>query len=557
MGIKYFFKWFKSNFSTNIENIKKDSAVNVNIDNLLIDMNGIFHNSAQKIYQYGNFKRMMKVNTRNIDQTLVFRDICQSIEKIMSIVNPKKRVILCVDGPAPLSKQSQQRQRRFTSSINNDNNSFDSNSITPGTKFMDRLTKYIDWYIKLQLSSNSPLWVDLEIIFSNEKAPGEGEHKLFNYIRKFGKNDESYCIHGLDADLIMLSLGINLEKFYLLREEQMGKDYGYYLIDIFGAKNRLIDMMRWEESEVKFDKELCIKDFIFMCFTVGNDFLPHIPAIEIITGGIEQMLDVYKMVCSTYGHLLENLDKGLRFRKESLQIFLGVFSQYERGVFQEKINTKGEYYPDPILEKCVDEQGVLDIKKYRETYYKTNFPKNVSRQHICHSYLEGMQWVISYYTNGVTNWSWRYPYHYAPFSYNLASHVKSFVFPEYDATSPTKPFLQLLSVLPPKSSHLLPFPLSDILKSNTSPLSEYCPEDFIIDLSGKKNAWEGIAILPIIDYSLFENVYEKNQHLIECNDMKRNILGKTFVYKKGDKQYYIKSFYGNFMCNTETKIMDL
>ena len=68
-----------------------------------------------------------------------------------------------------------------SSQSENTPNSFDSNSITPGTVFMDHLTKYIDWYIRKKISSNVK-WRNLEVIFSNEKVPGEGEHKVLNFI---------------------------------------------------------------------------------------------------------------------------------------------------------------------------------------------------------------------------------------------------------------------------------------------------------------------------------------------------------------------------------------
>ena len=59
MGIKHFFMWFKNHFSEYMKAMRKGVTlhqVGAHIDNLMIDMNGVFHNSAQKIYQYGNFK---------------------------------------------------------------------------------------------------------------------------------------------------------------------------------------------------------------------------------------------------------------------------------------------------------------------------------------------------------------------------------------------------------------------------------------------------------------------------------------------------------------------
>ena len=74
MGIKHFFMWFKNQFSEHTHKLNKDQtleSVQVDIDNLMIDMNGIFHNSAQKIYEYGNHKPPRRlIPSRNIKQSI-------------------------------------------------------------------------------------------------------------------------------------------------------------------------------------------------------------------------------------------------------------------------------------------------------------------------------------------------------------------------------------------------------------------------------------------------------------------------------------------------------
>jgi len=59
---------------------------------------------------------------------------------------------------------------------------FDSNVITPGTDFMHRLAKALRGYI-LERSNNDYYWKGLTIIFSDAFVPGEGEHKILDFIR--------------------------------------------------------------------------------------------------------------------------------------------------------------------------------------------------------------------------------------------------------------------------------------------------------------------------------------------------------------------------------------
>jgi 5'-3' exonuclease len=586
MGIKHFFSWFKKRFADGIYRLQKEETFadmkeeiimeeGVVIDNFMIDMNGLFHNSTQKIYEYGNCKprarflgsRRPSQRTSGLQKQMkVFEDVCMTIDKVFNIVKPRKKLILCVDGPAPLSKQNQQRQRRFMSALEKEtdtNRTFDSNCLTPGTKFMDYLTKYIDWYIRKKMSDDNSDWSKIEVIFSNEKAPGEGEHKLINFIRKYGNKEESYCIHGMDADLIMLSLGTHIPKFWILREEPMSSSFEFYVIDIGNVRRGMGEIMCWNDSksEKKYDVESAINDFIFMCFTVGNDFLPHIPGIEIIEGGIDFMLDVYKNTCEIYGHITRNTSKGIRFRRKSLKAFLGTVSQYEKGVLQDKLSHKDVFFPDHLLEtnsKIVEGKYDLNISQYREDYYKTNLPDAKDMEKLCHDYLEGMQWVMTYYTQGVPNWKWRFPYHYAPFAHTIAENVSTFSFKDYPVTTPTVPFIQLLSVLPPKSAGLLPAPLDDLLISEKSPMADYCPEEFPVDLSGKRQTWEGTVILPMVDYANVEKWYFDRIKNVDERDRKRNILGKSFIYStQCVKPFELHSYYGDFTCKVGIKVIDL
>lgn len=275
MGVKHFFYWLKNKFPECMKTIHRNSLLEVTIDNLYIDMNGIFHTAAQKSFEYGNYKPQARLlgnrnhprkSYRELEE-LLYKEVAIQIEYYLNFCKPQKRLIMCVDGPAPLSKQNQQRQRRFRSaSEQTENTRFDSTCISPGTKFMNNLTKYINWYIKKRITESLE-WKKIEIIFSNEKVEGEGEAKCFKYIRNHGKNEESHCVIGNDADLIMLALSTQKPKMYIVREDMYNIE-NIFALDIGLLRNLLSKEMSWESEEYYYDGKQVIFDFIFLCFSL-------------------------------------------------------------------------------------------------------------------------------------------------------------------------------------------------------------------------------------------------------------------------------------------------
>lgn len=180
-------------------------------------------------------------------ETTMFEAIFDYIDDIMTVVKPRKVLFMAVDGVAPRAKMNQQRSRRFRTALEREETAereasivakwrqegliftagekksgFDSNVITPGTEFMHNLSRALQTYIVERIHSN-PLFKDLKIILSDAFVPGEGEHKLLEFIRSqrhlpdYNVNT-SHCIHGADADLIMLGLLTHEPHFYILRE---------------------------------------------------------------------------------------------------------------------------------------------------------------------------------------------------------------------------------------------------------------------------------------------------------------------------------------------------
>lgn len=566
MGIKFFFVWLRKRYTESLINLKDTdnfTKKNVIIDNLMLDINGIIHTCAQKVFKYGEYKDLERILGKpkpklTLEDLLkkqkqVYCDVADNIDQVFKMVNPTKKLIICIDGPAPLAKQNQQRQRRFLASSENRCN-FDSCSISPGTKFMDHLSKYLDWYIHKKLTED-PFWDKIQVIFSNDKAPGEGEHKLLTYIRKYGKSDDSYCIYANDADLIMLSLGTHIKKFYLLRDSLYDKNFKYYIIDIYTIRQGLIKEMSFTE---KINENRIINDFIFLCFLVGNDFLPNIPSLEILQHGIDIMFDIYKNVCKDYSYLTINTDKGVFFKRKSLQVFLGSFSEYEKGILSDKYNKKDSFFPDPLLERhmhVTENKYTLDIKNYKKDYYHKKFNENTDINNICQKYLEGLEWTLTYYTKGAPAWRWFYPFNYAPFSDDLAKSLDSYKHTKFNPEEPILPFLQLLVILPPKSSHLLPTVFRDLYNKK---LKQYCPDKIDIDLSGKRRKWEGIVILPELNFNTFKDSYFSVIDNVDSKDIVRNKFNQSFLYIKNGECYYKKHYLGDIKnCNIHKDYIDL
>ncbi|CAD7959600.1 unnamed protein product [Amoebophrya sp. A120] len=76
---------------------------------------------------------------------------------------------------------------------------------------------------------------------------------------------------------------------------------------------------------------------------------------------------------------------------------------------------------------------------------------------------------------------------------------------------PVSPFTQLLSVLPAASKQLVPPGLQYLMcdDKSVSPLYEFYPTHFAIDMDGVKVAWGGITMVPLIDPEKLDEVCKK------------------------------------------------
>lgn len=165
---------------------------------------------------------------------------------------------------------------------------------------------------------------------------------------------------------------------------------------------------------------------------------------------------------------------------------------------------------------------------WKERYYESKFdvsPENLSFRHeVAASYAEGLCWVLHYYFQGCASWKWFFPYHYAPFASDF-SQIGDLKISFEKGTKPFNPMEQLMSVFPAASRQHLPEPWGDLMEDPESPIIDFYPTDFRIDLNGKKAAWMGVALLPFVDEKrLLETVATVSRHEVWQPEHFENVL---------------------------------
>jgi 5'-3' exonuclease len=525
MGIPSYFSYIVKNHP---QIIKKLCSSTIQVNNLYLDCNSIIYDAVHNI----DFSQL-----NESDADVIIRSVCNKINEYILLLKPDNNVFIAFDGVAPAAKLQQQRSRRYKSLYQNTISKtifqntkpdpWNTTAITPGTLFMQKLNEKIK-----QVYNNPNQFSFKNIILSTSDNYGEGEHKLFDYIRKFPEQhiDKNTIIYGLDADLIMLSINHLpiTNSIYLFRETpQFIKSINAdlepnesYVLDIPElAKIITFDMNNGVELTTEKQKNR-IYDYIFLCFFLGNDFMPHFPSVNIRTGGVEKMLNAYK---ATIGNTNENLTDGKKIYWKNVRKLVQNLADSEEEFIKreaklrdrkEKIampeSTPEEKFKKfdsiPVYERSIEKYINPFKPNWQYRYYKSLFKieiDEVRRKQICTNYLEGLEWTMKYYTGGCPDWRWCYNHDYPPLFCDLIHFIPYFEteFIEYKIPSPVSELVQLCYVLPKQSLHFLPEKIynkiliehNDWYDSDCEFVWAYC-----------KYFWEAHVQLPNIDINELE-----------------------------------------------------
>ncbi|XP_022665061.1 5'-3' exoribonuclease 1-like isoform X2 [Varroa destructor] len=556
-------------------------------DNLYLDMNGIIHLCSHPNDTDAHFR---------ISEEEIFKNIFDYIDFIFRMVKPRKCFFMAIDGVAPRAKMNQQRDRRFRAAkeaeemekeakekgeILPTESRFDSNCISPGTEFMERLHDKLKYFVVKKLSEDAVWQVEgLKVYLSGHNAPGEGEHKAMDFIR-YVRSQEGYdpntrhCIYGQDADLIMLALCTHEPHIALLREEvvfgkrtekriQSADKVTFHILHI----SLLREYLDHEFAQLKepgilkqgYNLENIIDDWLLMCFLVGNDFLPHLPNLHIAH-------DALPILHQTYCDVMPDLDGYLHDRGQlnlrNFEVFMRKLGERDIELFKNQktgqrylkgkvsketldaVRTKFPNLDIPVSdsdELSSDDTSQEEFLQHKRHYYMTKMgysevtEKELREQTEC--YIRAVQWNLHYYYNGVQSWSWYYPYHYSPY----ISDIKDFgdLKLGFEMGKPFLPFQQLVSIMPAASSALVPQAYRGLMLNPDSPLREYFPDTFETDLNGKTQQWEAVVLIKYIEEDILLNSMAAYDNRLSEREKSRNQHGPHMLFEYSPKRQ--KSF---------------
>lgn len=579
---------------------------------------------------------------------------------------------------------------------------FDSNQITPGTPFMDTLASSLRYWCQYKLNTD-PGWAKLKVIISDATVPGEGEHKIMSFVRSQRSSpshdpNTRHVIYGLDADLIMLGLATHEPYFRVLREDvffqegkartcklcgQKGHDAAncrgqipiqdensgekdkttsrkpFIWLHVAVLREYLAAELTVNGLPFRFDLERAIDDWIFLCCFVGNDFLPHLPALELREHGIDTLTTIWRDNLASMGgyvtkdgvldlsraqYILDGLavqeDAIFKRRKEQEErreanakrrrlhnehsrsgqtsdpatsrgyepvvkdpapaithdmvmnrggvLDLTAANKSAAGVLKERLRNTHKLPPSDkadtqtipsalgkrkassleyesqsaqsnVSTTSMTQDGPVDTVRfwedgYADRYYEQKFhkdPRDIEfRYQVARSYTEGLAWVLLYYFQGCPSWDWYYPYHYAPFAADFKNIAKMKI--SFNPGRISRPFEQLMSVLPAASRSALPEVFHDLMTNKDSEIIDFYPEDFEVDLNGKKMSWQGVALLPFIDMSRLLPAVQAKYPLLSPEDGARNEPGRVVLILSDNHEGLYDEILTNFFSKRQS-----
>ena len=458
------------------------------------------------------------------------RELIQSviayIKYMDRIVKPTEKLVIAVDGVAPMAKIKQQRMRRFKSAVGAEEEGriaavargvpytptprWDTNAITPGTAFMAALAAELRAY-----ADTNPQRIHV----SPADEPGEGEQKLMDWIRAHKPHD--VVVYGLDADLIVLSLWAHATlgtKIDLFREET--EFNGAVKTDLFDGEQfmyfnleHLAAALHQTHGRGK-QRNNFIQDFVAIMNLLGNDFVPHGMVLKIRDEGIERLLEIYQTMSE---HVLQrHADGKVSYNVTALKTFFGSLDEPATmlRVIKKKLEARvgASYSKDPVDQALARHNDLPVVwaaervfltpnRQLRDDWaslYDSKALLGANPADVTHAYLQSLAWNLAYYAGDPVDMTWYYPWALPPRIQSVQEALEStqeLPCPRPAANTPAlQPQEQLAMVLPISSFHLLPKRFQDL----PAKYPYAWPTQWSVYSFGRRFLWECEPEIPLI-----------------------------------------------------------
>lgn len=493
---------------------------------------------------------------RLIWEKQLIKEVCIYTKQIVAKVNPSKIVYIAIDGVVPMAKMRQQRLRRFKSIWvakeeircgKPDSPRWDTNSITPGTVFMEMLSNELVKLCKTEEKRTGVTW-----ILSDEKQPGEGEQKIVSRIREMKHTltpDFPVILYGLDADLIVLSLLLGTEikqSISLFREaiecgEIMRTDNveEYRYLNISKLSEYISNSLTSSETNTT----RYIVNYCMAMSLLGNDFLPHSISFNLKQGGHDTLLELLKDLISRDYWLIDDSVAGWNIKalseafkwlalKENGLVENGIRTKFRSRFHSRQSSTKKVeawtadceawnklpltwFVESALLESPITQDYKCSLKLksnwkqvYNEQFIGAYTPDDI--QVISSEYINGLQWILDYYMSRYVDPEWMFSWALPPTWDSLVVHTKyvgSLVKNEINENNENnkikikerksfiQPQEQLAIVLPLESYHLI---RNSELRKIPKKIPQFWPSSFEVHSLGRKMMWECEAKIPLL-----------------------------------------------------------
>ncbi|KAF6155292.1 hypothetical protein GIB67_019818 [Kingdonia uniflora] len=372
MGVPAFYHWLRNKYPKvevdvreEIKNVMVDTReANPNgmeFDNLYLDMNGIIHPCFHPDSQHQQ--------PTSFDE--VFDNIFEYIDRLFEIVRPRKLLYMAIAEENSLRRKFENEGIKILPIPQSE--TLDSNIITPGTEFMDKLSKALQVYIKFRLH-NDPGWEkikDADLIML-----ALATHEIhFSILREVKVMDTLICLayqYSHDRYLIYIYFYIQYRRWItsgknrgVEKADSSKADSGlenskekcekahtvngcksiskkpYKFVNVWTLREYLKLDLTISDAPCEIDLERIVDDFIFICFFTGNDFLPHMPTLEIRENAIDLLMSVYSDEFKRRGGYLVDTqrlaNKSSYVDLKRVERFILSVSMYEERIFNQRM----------------------------------------------------------------------------------------------------------------------------------------------------------------------------------------------------------------------------